>query len=251
MNNNLYNPDLEGGSFFWEGGKTGVLLLHGFTATTAEVRPLAKRLHQAGYTVASPLLPGHGTSPEDLNQTPWPAWPAAAEETYRQLAARCNCVFAGGESMGGVTALYLTSRHPEIAGVIGYAPAIKLAMRFTDYLKFYAILPFVKTLPKGALDNVPGWQGYRVNPLRGVWQLQKLQKETRRRLPQIHQPIMIIMGRIDTVIHPRSGAIILRDVNATHQQLHVLKNSPHVVTLGPDFEELVNLTLTFINKDKR
>ena len=250
MNNTLYNPQLEGGPFFREGGPTGVLLLHGFTATTAEVRPLAERLHQAGYTVAGPLLPGHGTSPEDLNKTPWQAWPRAAEESYRQLAARCRRVFVGGESMGGVTALYLASQIPEIAGVIGYAPAIKLAMRFVDYLKFYAILPFVKAMPKGVLDDVPGWQGYRVNPLRGVFQLQKLQKATRRRLPHIHQPIMILQGRLDTVIHPRSGTIILRDVNSTHQELHWLPNSPHVVTLGPDFEELLTLTLNFISKDE-
>ncbi len=250
MNNTLYNPQLEGGPFFWEGGQTGVLLLHGFTATTAEVRPLATRLHQAGYTVAGPLLPGHGTSPEDLNKTPWQAWPRAAEESYRQLAARCRRVFVGGESMGGVTALYLASQIPEIAGVIGYAPAIKLAMRFVDYLKFYAILPFVKAMPKGVLDDVPGWQGYRVNPLRGVFQLQKLQKATRRRLPHIHQPIMILQGRLDTTIHPRSGTIILRDVNSTHQELHWLPNSPHVVTLGPDFEELLTLTLNFISKDE-
>jgi len=34
----LVNPELEGGDFFWQGGADGVLLLHGLTATTAEVR---------------------------------------------------------------------------------------------------------------------------------------------------------------------------------------------------------------------
>ena len=42
----LHNPHLEGGPFFWEAGPVGVLLLHGYTATTAEMRPLAKRLHE-------------------------------------------------------------------------------------------------------------------------------------------------------------------------------------------------------------
>ena len=59
----LLNPELEGGSFFWRGGETGVLLLHGLTSTTAEVRPLAKRLLNEGYTVSGILLPGHGTTP--------------------------------------------------------------------------------------------------------------------------------------------------------------------------------------------
>jgi hypothetical protein len=62
-NSALQNPHLEGDSFTWESGPLGILLLHGFTATTAEVRPLAKLLHQDGYTVSGPLLPGFGTTP--------------------------------------------------------------------------------------------------------------------------------------------------------------------------------------------
>ena len=54
----ILNPELEGGSFFWKNGETGVLLLHGLTATTAEVRPLAKSLLKEGYTVSGILLPG-------------------------------------------------------------------------------------------------------------------------------------------------------------------------------------------------
>ena len=38
MNNNTFirNPHLEGGDIFWQGDRTGILLIHGFTATTAE-----------------------------------------------------------------------------------------------------------------------------------------------------------------------------------------------------------------------
>ena len=81
----LLNPELEGGSFFWKGGETGVLLLHGLTATTAEVRPLAKRLFNEGYTVSGILLPGHGTTPENLSQTHRRDWIQASEEAYIKL----------------------------------------------------------------------------------------------------------------------------------------------------------------------
>lgn len=60
--NYMINPELDGSSITWQGGKTGFLLLHGFTATTAEVRPLGEALHAAGHTVSAPLLPGHGTT---------------------------------------------------------------------------------------------------------------------------------------------------------------------------------------------
>ena len=122
----IYNPQLEGDPFLWEGGPTGVLLIHGYTATTAEVRPLAGILHQQGYTVAGPLLPGHNTRPEDANRYRWRDWVRAVEESYRQLAAHCQRVIIGGESMGALLALYLASEHPEVAAILAYAPALKL-----------------------------------------------------------------------------------------------------------------------------
>ncbi|MBK9207409.1 MAG: alpha/beta fold hydrolase [Anaerolineales bacterium] len=134
----LHNPQLEGGPFFWEAGPVGVLLSHGYTATTAEVRLLAKRLHEKGYTVAGPLLAGHGTQSADLNHVSWRDWVASAEKTYEQLITRCKRIFIGGQSMGGVVALQLASQHPEAAGLLLYAPAIKLTMTTLDKIKLYA-----------------------------------------------------------------------------------------------------------------
>ena len=51
------NPDLAGKSFFWPGNATGLLLLHGFTATTAEVRLLADGFKNLGYTISAPPAP--------------------------------------------------------------------------------------------------------------------------------------------------------------------------------------------------
>ena len=118
----IYNPQLEGDPFLWEGGPTGVLLIHGYTATTAEVRPLARILHQQGYTVAGPLLPGHHTRPADANRYRWRDWVRAVEESYQQLTAHCQRVIIGGESMGALLALYLASEHPEAAAILAFAP---------------------------------------------------------------------------------------------------------------------------------
>ena len=55
---------MEGAETFLLEGNNGkaVLLLHGYTGTTAEMRPLGNHLHSLGYTVLCPRLPGHGTS---------------------------------------------------------------------------------------------------------------------------------------------------------------------------------------------
>ena len=56
--------------------RIGVLLVHGFTGSPASMRPWGEYLHQRGYTVTVPLLPGHGTTPHDLNRVKWQEWPA-------------------------------------------------------------------------------------------------------------------------------------------------------------------------------
>jgi carboxylesterase len=106
------------------------------------VRPLGRHLHEAGYTVAGPLLPGHGTRPEDLNRVSWQDWVGATEEVYQKLSARCQSVFLGGESMGAVLALYLASQHAT-AGVLTYAPAIKLNLSLWDRIRLHLLAPLI------------------------------------------------------------------------------------------------------------
>ena len=63
-----------GESFFLPGGKHGVLLCHGFTATPAEMLPLGQYLNEKGFTVACMRLAGHSTSPEDMARMTWQDW---------------------------------------------------------------------------------------------------------------------------------------------------------------------------------
>lgn len=251
----ILNPHLAGGSFFWEGGlavphrrSVGILLLHGLTATTAEVRPLAEFLHAAGYTVAGPLLPGHGTHPEDLNRVSWHDWTWEAEIAYQHLATVCDHVFVGGESTGAVIALYLASRHPEIAGVLAYAPAIQLAMLPTDLVKLYTLAPFIEFVPKEHSRRNSLWQGYPVNPLKGVLELVRLGREVRGRLGLINQPVLIVQGRLDKTIDPESGQIILDGVESVLTECHWLENSTHVVLLDEELTAVSDLTQRFLTR---
>ena len=170
----ILNPHLEGGPFFWESGPIGILLVHGFTATTAEVRPLAKALHTRGYTVSGPVLPGHNTYPGEINKFTWRDWVATVEDAYQKLASHCEQVFIGGESTGALLALYLAPQHPKIAGLLTFAPALKLTTSPIDQIKIRLAAPFIPHIPKGKLDNDLPWKGYTVNPLKGVIQLLNL-----------------------------------------------------------------------------
>ncbi|MFQ5435597.1 MAG: alpha/beta fold hydrolase [Anaerolineae bacterium] len=242
----IHNAHLAGDSFLWEAGSTGILLLHGLTATTAEVRLLAKRLHQNGFTVSAPLLPGHGTQPEDLNQTTWHDWAWEAEKSYQHLATLCDRVFVGGESTGAVLALDLAAQHKEIAGILCYAPAIKLAMPATALARLYVAAPLVDSIPKSHLGANPYWQGYRVYPLRAVMELVRLGRDVRRRLSEIQQPLLVMQGRHDETIAPDCSEIILENVASDVKEGVWLEESGHVILLEDELDLIESLTMQFV-----
>jgi carboxylesterase len=244
----LVNPHLEGTPFYWEGGPVGVLLCHGFTATTAEVRLLAQSLHESGYTIAAPLLPGHGTTPQDCNRYHWQDWYASVERIYRKLAARCQRVVVGGESTGALLVLRLAAEHPEIAAVLCYAPALRLTLGPGKTLLLSLLAPFITSIPKApSTDNNP-WQGYGVDPLKGAAQLLRLQKEVTPLLPRIHQPIFIVQGRLDPTVSPQAPQIIYDQVSSTVKELTWLEHSTHCVILDKERDKAAELTLDFLKR---
>lgn len=244
----IYNPHLQGEAFFWEGGPVGVLLSHGFTATSAEVRLLAGVLHGHGFSVAGPLLPGHFTDPADLNRVRWQDWLQAVRKDYQRLCRHCRQVFVGGESTGGLLALYLASEQPAVAGILTYAPALRLALRPLDFLRLYMAAPFIPSVPKPDLSGTLPWQGYPVNPLKGTIQLLRLQRALRPRLRRIHQPVLIVQGRQDLTVHPQVPETIASAVSSSVKEIHWMENSTHCVILDQEWEQVAGITLGFMQR---
>ena len=46
--------------YFFKNGKKGVLLIHGYTGSPAELKPLGEYMRDKGYSVFGVRLPGHG-----------------------------------------------------------------------------------------------------------------------------------------------------------------------------------------------
>ncbi len=99
-------PELTGGR------RVGVLLSHGFTGSPASMRPWGECLAERGYAVEVPLLPGHGTTWQELNITTWDDWYAEVDPAFEKLAAENDAVVVGGLSMGGALVLRLAGRPP-------------------------------------------------------------------------------------------------------------------------------------------
>ena len=104
--------------FTFEGGKRAVLLLHGFTGNSADVRMLGRFLQDKGYTCHAPIYKGHGVSPEELLQYDTQDWWKDVLMAYDSLKRKgYNEIAVAGLSLGGVFSLKLGYTVP-IKGII-------------------------------------------------------------------------------------------------------------------------------------
>jgi carboxylesterase len=241
---------LDPSAFFLEGGPVGVLLIHGFTGSPPEMRPVGDYLHQRGYTISAPRLPGHGTTVDDMNRRQWTEWTECAEDALIDLRTRCEQVFAGGLSMGSVLTLHLAAHYPKLSGAIVYSPATWVADKLiylTPILKY--LIPKMPQSGESDLTDPKAdlrlWS-YDENPVRAAHELLKLIRRVRRALPQITCPLLVMHGTLDQAIHPDSARRTYERVGSADKELVTLRNSGHCITVDSEWELVAQKTYMFI-----
>jgi len=244
MTSYLAHAELGFDSFLLPGGEDGIVLLHGFTASPVEVRQLADFLNARGYTVSGPLLPGHGTHPDDLNRVKFEGWVRFSEAAIEALKANCKRVFIGGESMGGLVAMRVAELHPELAGVLLYSPGLKANNIWATPL----IKHFIKYLKKPGAGNGFVWSGYNVYPLGGADEMRKLQKVVANNLEKITQPVLLMMSKADTMVPQTVTETIKHSVSSDIVDVHIFEESDHCILLDKDNQAAFEITLAFIRK---
>ncbi len=232
------------------GGRTGVLLVHGFTGSPASMVPWAQSLADDGFSVQVPRLPGHGTRWQELNRTRWTDWYAEASTALDRLGASCDEVFLCGLSMGGCLALRLAEeRADDVAGLVLVNPSV-ISTR-----KDLRAVPLVKRfVPSrrgiGNDINKPGVDEhcYDRTPLKAVDSLRALWKVTREDLPKVTVPLLLFRSLVDHVVEPMSAQLIVQQVSSRDVTERVLSKSYHVATLDNDAPAIFVESAEFIRK---
>lgn len=235
--------------FFYEGGKQGLLLIHGFTGSTAEMKPMGTYFQEQGFTVCAPLLAGHGTNPEDMLQTGWKDWWKSAVDGYKKLHNYgCEQIFVAGLSMGGVLALRM-AREFSVAGVI----AMAAPMSFKNWKAHFAWMlhPFVPYQIRSETKEPHIEEAilpYDRTPVKCVASLRRLINEVRGRLNEVIIPTLVIQGGKDETIYPTDANIILERLGSEDKRLIWYPNASHIIVLDHDREQMFAEILEFIKR---
>jgi len=233
-----------------DGGPHGALVLHGFTGNCNSMRPIAHALAAAGFAVELPLLPGHGTTVEEMNTTTWRDWSSAAEEALEKLEARVEGkVVVAGLSMGGSLTAWLGTRHPELAGLAFINAAITMPpeMREAVQAMLDAGTEYMDGIGSDIADPDATELAYDKTPLRPLLSLLEAEAETTPGLGAITCPSLIITSRNDHVVPPSNSDDLAAQVRGPVERIW-LDRSYHVATLDYDKAEVEKAVVAFARK---
>lgn len=240
-------PDLTGGR------RVGVLVQHGFTGNPASMRPWAEDLAARGYGVEMPLLPGHGTRWQDMNNVSWADWVATVEGALDKLRAENDAVVAVGLSMGGALCLRLAADHgDDLAGIVVVNPAVDTLRKDVKLLPVLQHL--VPAMPGIANDiKKPGADehGYPMTPLKAAASMFAGYAELRRDLPRVTVPVLYFRSADDHVVDISSSRAINAGLSSKDFEERVLEDSYHVATLDNDAPRIFAESAEFIERVTR
>lgn len=248
----------------FEGGRVGVLLLHGLCGTPAEMRFVAMGLARAGYTVHVPQLAGHG----DENSGGWQDWYMSAREALFDIRRECDTVIVGGLCMGAILGLHLAARNPgKVQGVSLFSPTLwmngwampwtarlfKLVrsrwfagfMTFPDAASLGIKCPRVRQFVQQALSGENSEYGRAGVPATMVLEHRRMVDAAMKLLHRVKQPTLIVHSQEDDYA-ALNNAEYLQGELAGKVDLVVLNDSYHMVTLDKQRHVVVESTRAFV-----
>lgn len=191
---------------------------------------LGTYLTNEGYSVHGPLLEGHGTRLEHMEQTGRRDWLESARRGYLRLADECEKVHLFGFSMGGLLSLNLAAEFP-VASLTTLNAPIKLHdrrqpfARIVQYFQRFHMWEGDELEPEG--EAAQYWVGYEGVPVKGAVQLLDLVRETKRRLAEVTCPLLVIQSKADQSVRPVSAEIIRDRTSSFRKNLVWLERSAH------------------------
>jgi len=220
--------------FMFEEGERAVLLLHGFTGHSGDVRMLGRFLQRKGYTTYAPIYRGHGKDPEHLMEGDAEKWWIDVKEAYQMLKDKgYKKIAIAGLSLGGVLGLKLSYSFP-VQGMIAMCTPMILDEnhRLDAGFRYYA--GQYKKAEKKSEAEIKLEVEQLIedsNPL--FAEITDLITEVKQELDTIYTPTFVVQAEDDKIINPKSANYIFDNIEADQKKIEWYENAGHAITLGP------------------
>lgn len=242
-----------GKPFLFPHGRYGVILLHSYTSSSADVRMLARHLERQNYTIYAPVFSGHGGDPLTVlktgNPEEWWEDTQFAIRRLKDLGMQKIAIF--GLSLGGLLATKALENDPSLAGGGVFASPVttwgqsnvpeifpKLA---TEYYQKEGLTPSEITQRISEIKKLLPKQ---------LTEISQMTKEIDQDLSAIHQPFFIGQGGQDEMIDPASGEDLKKKLLAqgTPVDYHYYPQAGHVLTVNQAHRQLFADVTNFLQK---
>ncbi len=202
----------------------GAFLVHGFTGTPAELRPLGNALFDLGCDAHAMLVRGMGSEIGTLNSMTARIWRESSVERWREHAAHYRRTILIGYSLGGAIALIQSADYPPDLLIL-LAPHLRLADRRgfllpiakhvvkelnsvgeTDFSNAETRLWWSRTMPGLDLDDPAVQESIRNSTpmsMAMLDQMRRLSRDGERAARLVPSATVIIQGTRDTISLPR------------------------------------------------
>lgn len=235
--------------FTFHRGPRAVLLLHGFTGNSADVRMLGRFLEKEGYTCHAPIYRGHGVAPEELLKFTPSDWWDDVVQAYNDLKNMGHDEIAvAGLSLGGLFSLKLGYSMP----VKGIVPMCAPMYFKTEDVLYHGVLQFAREY-----KEKEGKTKEQIEKEMSAFDSQDLQillkennllmNEVKQNIDMIYAPTFIVQAKKDQMVNIESANIIYNEVESTEKSIKVYEESGHVITLDKERDQLHKDILQFLN----
>ena len=249
-----------------------VLLFHGLTGSTFEMKKYAQHLHANGFDVFAYCLPGHGEDTCNIRCVSYDDWIEFAHEKFLFLKKKYKKVFLGGLCLGAVLALVLAQKHKlEVAGVISLSTTLFLdgwtmpwynfmmPLGLNTLIRYYYTFPErepygIKNIKKRrSIQKIMGKNTIAMDnyPLSCVYELLKLSKLARKNMKEVISPILIIHSKEDDLTSVKSAKFVYNNISSNCKQFFILDNSYHLMLYDNDKDFVFDKSVEFLNTLKQ
>ncbi len=233
----------------------GILLVHGFLSSPAEMRPMAEKLLAQGYPVYGVRMAGHGTSPADLRERSWHDWLHSLQRGYEILSSRVDRICMLGFSTGGAVSLLHAADQPDgLLATVVINPPIKFRNK---NMKFVPILHGVSKIVRWSspLEGVVPYRSnepehprinYRNVPVRGLYELMQMKNILLDRLREVTCPCLLVQSSNDPITTADSTDIIMNGLVNAEVSLIEIDSDRHGI-LYEDTDNIHEKIIDYVN----